>query len=300
MSSEKSKLLIEYTNYLQNQQCLSEATIRIRKFFVEPFLDYFMNRNQLSELSAKIIHDYILETIQPLHRASKKHLTSSIRSFLRFAYVKGYLGRDLVEAVPIIIIRNLESLPQNIPWEDILKLLTLPDRTTSFGRRDFAILSLLINYGVRISQVTTLKLQDICWQEGVINFPASKHGNALRFPLHEQVAKALLDYIKNDRMITGFQEIFLTGKGSIHPLSKNNHYQKNLRKYFLKAGIGSLAQGSRIIRHSFATQLVNQNISIKTISDLLGHKWIDTTFIYTKVDVVKLRELTRDWPEVLR
>lgn len=302
MSSKKSKLLIEYTGYLRDQQCLSEETILIYKRFVNSFLDYLgkiAQPSQLYKLSAKTIHDYILATAQPLHRTYKKHLTTSIRSFLRFAHIKGYLNRDLIEAVPVISIRKLDRLPQNIPWKNIQKLLTLPDRSTHAGRRDFAVLSLLISYGVRIGQVTTLKLQDISWQEGVINFAASKHGNPLRFPLQKEVADALLAYIKNDRMAPKFQEVFLTIKEPMRPLGKNNHYHNIIKKYFLKAGIVSSTYGSRIIRHSFATQLVNQNTSIKTISDLLGHRCIDTIFIYTKVNVVKLRELARDWPEVL-
>ena len=143
-----------------------------------------------------------------------------------------------------------------------------------------------------------MKLQDIYWQEGAICFAASKHGNALRFPLHQEVAEALLSYIK-DRMQTEFQEVFLTITDPKRPLSKHNHYYTSLTKYYLKAGISSSSKGSRVLRHAFATRLVNQNISIKTISDLLGHRWIETTFIHTKVDVGKLRELARDWPEVM-
>lgn len=301
MLSKKSPLLIEYTSFLRDQQCLSEATIFIRRKFVEPFLNHLGNITQPSELfqlSAKTIHDYIITTATPLYRASKKHLTSSIRSFLRFAHIKGYLKRDLIEAVPVIATWKLDSIPQSIPWEDVQKLLTLPDRSTHIGRRDFAVLLLLIRYGVRINQVIKLKLQDIRWQEGTICFSASKHGNTLCFPLYEEVADALLAYIKNDRMAAEFQEVFLVIKGSIRPLSKRSTYYGNIKKYFLKAGIVSPI-GSRFIRHAFATRLMNQNISIKIISDLLGHRYIDTTFIYTKVNVVKLQELARDWPEVL-
>jgi integrase/recombinase XerD len=302
MSSKKSKLLIEYTNFLRDQQCSSEATILIRGKFVEPFLNNLgkiAQPSKLFKLSTKTIHDYIIATAQPLHRSSKKHLTSSIRSFLRFAYIKSYLKRDLVEAVPVIAVWKLESLPKSISWEDTQKLLTMPDKSTPTGRRDFAVLSLVISYGVRIGQVTELKLQDIYWQQGVICFAASKHGNALRFPLHKEIAEALLSYIKKDRMQTEFQEVFLTITEPKRPLSKHNHYYANLTKYYLKAGISSPSKGSRVLRHAFATRLVNQNTSIKTISDLLGHRYIETTFIYTKVDMGRLRELARDWPEVV-
>ncbi len=302
MLYKKSKLLIEYVNFLRDQQCLSDATIIIRKKFAEPFLHHLGNiahPSRLSRLSAKTIHDYIIVTSSPLHRASKKHVTSSVRSFLSFAHIKGYLKKDLIEAVPVIPTRKLDRLPQNMSWKDTQKLLKMPDKKTHTGRRDFAVLSLLINYGVRIGQVTTLKLQDIHWREGVICFAASKNSNALRLPLHKEVANALLVYIKKDRKVFEFQEVFLTIRGIQRPLSKNNHYWNCLKKYYVKAGIVSPSQGSRIIRHAFATRLVNQKLPIKTISDLLGHRWIETTFIYTKVDVARLRELAINWPEVV-
>ena len=133
----------------------------------------------------------------------------------------------------------------------------MPDQKTHIGRRDYVVLLLLITYGIRIGQVTTLKLQDIRWQEGVIIFPASKHGNILRLPLHNKVANALLTYINVDRKNSEFQEIFLTAKKPTRPLSKYNHYYTNLKKYYVKAGITSITKGSRIIRHAFATRLVN-------------------------------------------
>lgn len=297
-----SRLLLEYINFLNDYQCSSEATIAIRRNFVTPFLTHLQTigqPSQLFRLSAKTIHDYMIATAQPMHRASKKHLASSIRSFLKFAYIKGYLKKDLREAVPVITTRKLDSLPQSISWNDTKKLLTMPNRKTSAGRRDYAILLLLINYGVRIGQITRLNLQDIHWQEGSIVFAASKHGNTLRLPLHKKVADALLSYIKQDRKNSAFKNVFLTLKTPQRPLSKYNHYYTCLKKYFVKIGNNtSCAKGSHVIRHAFATQLVNQGVPIKIISDLLGHKWIDTTFIYTKVDVIKLRELSIDWPEV--
>jgi integrase/recombinase XerD len=296
-----SKLLTEYISFLRDYQCLSEETIIIRRHFVKPFLIHIKDIAQPSKiykLSAKIIHDYIIITARPLHRASKKHLTSTIRSFLRFAYIKGYLKRDLKEAVPIIITWKLDRLPQFISWENVQNLLTMPDKTTQGGRRDLAILLLLATYGLRIGQITTLKLKDIHWREGVICFPGTKHSNSLRLPLYKEVAAALLVYIKKDRGKAEFEEVFLTIRKPIRPLGKRNHYNREIQKYYVKAGIDSTCRGTRIIRHAFATQLMNKNTPIKIISDLLGHKSIGTTFIYTKVDVEKLRELARNWPEV--
>ena len=301
MPSQRSKLLVEYINFLRHQQCLSEETIVIRKKFIVPFLNHIgkiVRPSTLFKLSAKTIHDYIIVTAQTLQRASKKHLTSSIRSFLRFAHIKGYLRRNLIEAVPVITVRKLDRLPQIISWDDVQKILTMPDRKTKIGRRDFAIISLLVNYGVRIGQVTTLKLQDIHWQEGVICFAASKHSNALRLPLHHDVADALLSYIKKDRKNSKFSEVFLTTTGVQRPLGKHDHYYSNIEKYYIKAGVNVHSKGSRTIRHAFATRLVSQKTPFKTIADLLGHRFIETTFVYTKVNVAQLRELAINWPEV--
>ncbi len=294
-----NELLNEYLNFLRDYQCLSEATIVIRRNFVAPFLlklrvDF---SSQLYSLSAKNIHDYIIDTAPSLHRASKKHLSSSIRSFLRFAYIKGYLIGNLVEVVPVIITRKLERLPESLLWEDIQRLLTMPDKKTSAGRRDLAVMMLCIYYGVRIGQVMALKLSDIHWEEGVICFAGCKWSNSLRLPLLEIVAEALLAYIKVDRKNPDFEDVFLTVRGKQRPLSEHNHYAANFQKYYVKAGISSKFGGSRHFRHAFASRLLRQKVSIKSIADLLGHRHIETTFIYTKVDIDQLRMLAREWPE---
>ena len=295
----ENELLDEYLDFLRDYQCLSEATVVIRRNFLTPFLmkQGLTLSSQLHLLSAKNIHDYIIEVAPPLHRASKKHLTSSIRSFLRFAYIKGYLQHSLVEVVPVITSRKLDRLPESMSWENIQQLLTLPDKNTPAGRRDLAVMMLCIHYGARIGQVTTLRLSDIHWKEGFICFPGCKWSNSLRLPLHEDVAQALFDYIKKDRKNADFKEVFLTLRGKQRPLSKHNHYSANFLKYYVKAGISSKFGGSRHFRHAFATRLLSQNVSIKTIADLLGHRHIETTFIYTKVNLNQLRTLAREWPE---
>jgi len=174
----ENELLNEYLNFLRDYQCLSEATVVIRRNFLTPFLmkQGLTLSSQLHLLAAKNIHDYIIEVAPPLHRASKKQLTSSIRSFLRFAYIKGYLQHSLVEVVPVITSRKQDRLPESISWENIQQLLTLPDKNTPTGRRDLAVMMLCIHYGVRIGQVTTLKLSDIHWKKRVLSVLQAANG----------------------------------------------------------------------------------------------------------------------------
>lgn len=299
----QSKLLSEYLDFLRDYLYLSTATINIRRLYVSRFLSEIGDISTLSRihrLSSKTIHDYIVKTTKPMTRAKRKHITTSLRCFLRFAHIKGYIKKSLVEAVPVIVTRRLSRIPKKISWDDVKRLLSSPDRNTEIGRRDYAILLLLATYGVRIGQVKSLTLKDIRWREGIICFDSRKGGKELSFPLDENVARALLEYIKKDRIDAQYEKVFLKTKGPKEPFSFSNNLSNSLKVHYRRADIKSEVKGAHAIRHAFATKLMEGRVPIKTISDLLGHRLIDTTFIYTKVDIEKLRMLARDWPEVTK
>lgn len=298
-----SALLDEYLRFLETHRALAKDTIRIRASYVAPFLaelNIWKTPAGLDEISANRVHDYVIRTCRSMSRSSRKHLVSSLRSFLRFAHIHGYVKRSLTEAVPIICTYKLDRIPRGISWESVEKLLAAPKRDTHSGRRGYAILQLLTTYGVRIGQVTALKIQDIDWHQRLIRFASSKKGRDLCFPLTHEVAEALLAYFRDTRGTAAFHEVFLTVRGTPHRFSERNHLYTVLNTYYRRAGIDSKVKGSHAIRHAFATRLMEQNVSIKTIADLLGHKCIQTTSVYTKVDLVHLRSVACEWPEVER
>lgn len=295
-----AELLESYLDFLRTCQGVADATVVLRRLHVNPFLKSLEKQGMLANLrflAPSVVHDYIIETSRTLSRASRKHLTSGLRSFLRFAHVQGYLERSLVEAVPVIMTRKLDRLPRGITWEDVQKLLAMPDRTTVVGKRDYAILQLLASYGVRIGQAIHLLRHDIDWHQGLISFPGEKGGKSTCFPLREEVAEALLTYLRN-RGDAPFSEVFLTVRGQPRPLAVNNHLGSALEGYYRRAGIQPARYGAHPIRHAFATRLMEQGTPLKTIADLLGHRSLETTFLYTKVDVERLRTLAAEWPEV--
>jgi len=298
-----SKLFNEYLSFIQKQQCLTPPTISIRRNFVAAFLNTLKEQatpSRIRNLKANTIHDYIIQTATPFSRAKRKQLVASLRSFLRFLHFRGYLNRNLAPAVPTFRIPKLAAIPRGIPWDSVQKLLSMPDRTTPIGRRDYAVLQLLATYGVRIGQALKLRICDLKWEEKTIYFQPSKGGKALCFPLQEDVTQALLEYLRMDRGNAPFPHVFLSINEPKRLLSPYNVLGTSLKRYYKLAGIESTAGTSRPIRHAFATRLMEQEVPIKTISDLLGHRLIDTTFIYTKVDLRHLRLLARDWPEVLQ
>jgi integrase len=144
--------------------------------------------------------------------------------------------------------------------------------------------------------VVKLRLQDINWREGKIHFRPSKLGKPLCFPLYPEVADALLDYIEKSRGRVPYPEVFLSIIGNPIPLRNGGAFYRSMRACFQNAGI--TGKTTHAIRHAFATRLLEDETPIKTISDLLGHKSIRNTFIYTKVDLKHLRLLAYEWPEV--
>jgi integrase/recombinase XerD len=295
-------LLEHYLNFLKHSQGLADATLVLRRLHVEPFLRTLEQGGAVADLHGLLpstVHDYIIATSKPLTRASRKHLVSALRSFLRFAHVKGLLARNLIDAVPVLLTRKLDRLPHTISWEDVQKLLATPDRTTLIGKRDYAILRLVASYGLRIGQAIHLRVREVDFHQGLIHFPAEKGCKALSFPLLPEVAEALLSYLR-ERGDVETEEVFVTARGSRRPLGINNHLGSALKSYFLHAGIRATRYGAHPIRHAFATRLMEKGTPMKEIADLLGHRNIETTFLYTKVDVDRLRKLAVEWPGVNR
>lgn len=294
----QSMLLSDYLDFLRSHRGLTEGTIHVRRNDVVSFLKSLRLQNDsedIGKISVKEIHDYVIKTAKRMNRPSRKHLVTSIRSFLKFCHFKGYVQRYLTEAVPAIGSRKLGSIPRGIPWKSVEKLLVFPDRETDGGRRTYAVLQLLATYGVRIGQVTKLQLQDINWREGTIHFQPSKGGNPLSLPLYPEVADALLAYIRETRGKAPYPGVFLTVDKHM-PLRNGAVLSTAMKRCFRSAGIAASAHA---IRHAFATRLMEHDTPIKTIADLLGHKSISTTFIYTKVDLKHLRLVAYEWPEVL-
>ncbi len=295
----KSKLLIEYRQFLKDYQGVCEATISIKRndlcLFLEQFKKYACP-SKIHLITPSKIHDYIIKSARTKSISARKSLSSSLRGFLRFLYVKGYMSKNLSNAVPVIVTPRLGSLPRGISWEDAKRLLKSPDRKTAVGRRNYAILQLILNYGVRINQATHILRKDIDWENGLIHFPQCKWNKALCFPLKTQVAKAIINYVKHDRSNAPFDEVFLSVIGKSKPLSYKYCLGTSFKSYYEKAGIKSNVYGAHAIRHAFATRLMEKKMPIKTIADLLGHRSIRSTFIYTKVDITRLRLLTCSWP----
>lgn len=295
----KQSILQEYLEYLKDERHLAKATLEAYQMYINRLLKELGAdpKKGLSKLSPKRILVFFAKYAQGRGLSSRRCFRNALLSFFRFCRRRGYLEYNLAEAVPRIRSYRLSDVPRGISDEDARKTLEAIDRTTPVGQRDFAMIQLLRTYGVRGAQVRALRVEDIRWRESRILFAACKGGKEVVESLTEEVGESLLQYLRYGRPQVRCPEVFLTIHPPYRPMGSACRLFQIVRERMRKAGV-SQPTGPHAFRHGFATRMLRHGQSMKTIADLLGHRNINSTFIYTKVDFQALVQLPLDWPEV--
>lgn len=293
-------MLRRYDHYLKTIRALSDQSRGLHRRIIKRFLDARHHRLgdlKLAELTAGEVLDYAREALStPYSGAWKTSILDCLRRFLRFLSWERIQSRDLSRAVPSVVHWKLADVPKHLPAEDVRLLLNAPSTSTPIGLRDRAIMMLLALLGLRACEVAALKLEHLHWRDGQLTIPRAKATRQRSLPLAPEVAEAICKYLQNGRPKTRSRAVFLRHRAPTAPLS-NKQVGTIVRKYILQAGIKNPPTlGSHVLRHSMATCLVNQGVPMKQISDILGHRSLESTYIYTKVDVRRLSEVSRPFP----
>lgn len=296
-------VLEEYTKYLSEECSLIPETVEIYHRYLVPLLkkmeDGGVFEERLRNLSIEEIERFFREQGKSKAQTTRGQIRATLCRFLHFCFARGYIPRDLSETVPKICNYRLSNVPTNISERDVEKLLASIDRTKPPGKRDYAIIQLLHTYGVRGIQIRRLRLQHILWHQKCIRFLPYKGGKEVMMPLTIKVGESILDYLRHDRPQSDCPEVFLTTHAPLQTLKADTLYAMVANRT-CRAGITGRRFGPHAFRHGFATRMLRNGQSLKTIADFLGHRNINTTFIYTKVDLTMLKQASLDWPEVLQ
>lgn len=149
---------------------------------------------------------------------------------------------------------------------------------------------------MRSGQVCGLRLDDLDWRHETLRVRAAKDGRNTLLPLPPAVGEALIDYLRHGRPTWPAREIFLRARAPMGALRGN--LTNIIKLYAQKAGLALPSFSPHAWRHACATRMLVQGHALKTIRDVLGHRSIETTAIYTKVDIEQLRHAALEWPEV--
>jgi len=227
-------------------------------------------------------------------------LCSTTRIFLRFLHWDGLVVASLDRLVPRVPDWRLSTLPRCLTWEQTRALIDSVDTRTPKGLRDKAVLLLLADLGLRNEEVRSLRIRDVAWRVGEIRLPEAKTRRERVMPLTQEAGTALADYLLRGRPPRDVPQGFLRHRSPKGPLDSSHGVSNIVRKYLEVAGIDAPAHGAYLLRHTLATRMVNQQVPIKEIADVLGHASIDTTAIYSKVDVVGLAAAALPFPGGVR
>jgi site-specific recombinase XerD len=282
----------EFFEFLRCERGLRESTIVQYQHYLrrlEGYLDKLEMR-ALSDLSPAVLSAFITDSGRELDKRSVQSLCSILKVFLSFLYRNGKLERDLSCQIESPRRYRLASLPRSITWPEVHRMLETVDRRSPIGKRDYAILLLLVTYGLRAREVAALTLDEIDWKRERFQIRERKAGHSTVYPLSATVGEAVLDYIQHGRPNVQGRALFFRGLAPYTPLT---WVAVSLRaKYYLrKAGIEVARSGSHTLRHTCVQRLVDAHLSFKTIGDYVGHRTPDATNIYAKVSIESLREV---------
>jgi len=240
------------------------------------------------------VRAFILARASRAGRGRAKSLVNVVRMFLRFLAVRGSCPADLAAAVPRIANWRLAALPRYLVANDIRLLATCKPDTVA-GARDRAVILLCARLGLRAGDVRDLRLGDVDWSRGRLRV-LGKGRCETWLPLPQEIGDAILHYLERFRPAIGDDHVFLRVHAPLGPLLSSGPIAKLVRRAIERAGIAAPSHGAHVLRHSAATGLLREDVSLDVIGAVLRHRSVESTAHYAKVDVTRLRAIAQPWP----
>lgn len=288
--------------YLRQEKGLRESSIQHYSHYLRQFASYLQSIefHDLGHLSPPVLSGFFPEFSKGRGRGSVRDACGVLRVFVRYLYRENILAKDFSAVIEHPQTYRLSNVPRSITWDEVRRMLEAIDKRTPRGKRDHAILLLLVSYGLRAREVAALTLDDIDWRNERLRIPERKAGHSTAYPLSPIVGQAILDYLKLGRPQTADRHIFFR---TLAPQAAMTHsaVSSTASHYLRKAGIAVSRAGSHTLRHTCVQRLVDADVSLKVIGDYVGHRVPAATRIYTKIAIEPLREVAcGDGEEVLQ
>lgn len=288
----------KYQEHMVRNQGLVKETIRVRIRVARNFLSLQFGEDnlQFSQLLPSHIEQYFLNRSHHCNTATLKTEASALRCFLRFLQFRGDISSHLVDSVPTVPSWRHTIIPEFLTTDEIKLLIQRCECATPQAQRDIAILLLLIRLGLRAIEICRLTLDDIDWDAGFISI-LGKNGKRDRLPLLQDVGEAISTYLCQGRPQSSTRNVFVGAIAPFEPFSNSSSVANVVHNALRRANLNPPRKGSHLLRRSFATIMLQGGASLTEIGQILRHQKADTTAIYAKVDLGRLRPIARPWPE---
>ena len=289
-----------YAAYMKKERGAAAGTIDGYLAVVRDFLGRRFGSSEvdLAVLTSSDIGAYLVERAPSLLPKTLAYRAGALRSFFRFLFLHGETATDLSTAPLMSQTRHRATVPRYLSPAEVEELLDACDPSTPAGRRDRAILLLLVRLGLRAGEVAALELDHIRWRSGEI-VVRGKGDVVNRLPLLSEVGEALSAYLKHDRAAdTATRRVFLRCCAPVRGLAGREAVSAIVRAGLSRAGLHPPVRGAHLLRHTLGTRMIRAGASMAEIAEVLRHATPNSSAIYAKVDFEALRALARPWTSV--
>lgn len=298
--SDDWKLSIEcYKNSLTSKN-QSLSTIKTKLERLKDFFLFLMQRDILTpvQLKSEIVTGFIDYAGQHYKAIYRYNLFQSLKDYLSFLYSTFLLPTNYALLLYSLPDPSSSVLPSFYSPEEIQRVLCSVDRNTFMGKRDFAIIQMIAQTGIRAADMADLKIGDLCPNSSEIIFQQHKTKKWLRLPLTDELWFSLYDYL-SCRKEGGYTYLFIRNMNArVSDPVTASCISAIVRKYILLSGVYSPGRkaGSHSLRHSLAVSMTNSGTPFPTISRVLGHSSMEVTKEYAGISLEQLTTLTLEVP----
>lgn len=247
--------------------------------------------------NAQAVRDFLLERARHCGAPTTQALITSLRAFLRYLNFRGESRDDLALAIPAVAHWRLARLPRSLSAEEVDRLIAACNGADPRRLRDRAILLLLARLGLRSGDVARMRLADINWSSGSLKV-TGKGRYQVRLPLPQDVGDALLRYLERRPTNINDDHVFLRSNAPCKPFASGDGVSSVVKHALKRANIDTPAKGAHLLRHTAATEMLRNGVSLDQAGLVLRHRSIDMTAYYAKADVELLKQIAQPWPEV--
>ncbi|WP_180363655.1 site-specific tyrosine recombinase XerD [Facklamia miroungae] len=286
----------DFKRYLQIDQVKSKNTIQAYIRDLAKFMTYYQAHP--TKTLDQIDYGYMQGFLQDLNQksyatSSTSRLLSALKQFFHYLLKEGHIEQNPLQLVQGP--KQVKSLPKVLSMDQVEAIIQAPDITNLTGLRDRAILEVFYACGLRVSELTHLQMADLHLELGFIQ-TIGKGQKERIIPLGDEAIYWIDQYLQDARPIFASKKtaqagqfLFLTERG--RPFTRQGIW-KNLNKYVQQAGVKQRVS-PHMLRHSFATHLLENGADLRMVQELLGHSDISTTQIYTHISHHRLQEVYR-------
>jgi site-specific recombinase XerD len=282
--------LQRYDEHMQQARGLAPSTrlrrLKIAKALVRTAAAVTPTADQLRRFIARE-----LDRVSP---ASGGTVATALRSYLRFRAFEGERVEHLLPVIGSPAQWRLAPLPQTLSRADVERLLgafppELPSRL-----RSCAIVRCIVDLGLRTHEVSNLALNDIDWAAGTLRIVKGKSRRVDLLPLPQATGRAIAEYLQRERPPTVNRRVFVRHVAPVDKPVGPDAVRNTVRNAYRRCGLPYTRV--HILRHTLAGRLLDTGGTLKEVADVLRHRQLDTTLIYAKVDLNRLRAVAMPWP----